>query len=296
MSLSSAHSADNLSIDAMRARLHRWLVGLAWAHVAIAPLAALQTGADLVVWTLVAAALAALATVAPRLPDAALGRGALLVALQAQVAVIVGALAGHPWQADAHMYFFAIMGVGVMLIDVRALLAAAGFVALHHLALNFLAASFVFPDGESFGRTLLHAVILIVETSALVVAVVFIQRLFDAAQASAADAQAQLEAARDAGARAEHSEAEAAEARRETLRALETSFAEVIDAVAMGDFSKRAPTDFDAAEFNRLGEAVNRLVEQMELSVAAAVDALERFGDGDMSARMDGAFDGRFAD
>src|SRR6202012_20788 len=41
-------------------------------------------------------------------------------------------------------------------------------IALHHLTLNFLAPALIFPEGADFARVLLHAVIVVIETAALV--------------------------------------------------------------------------------------------------------------------------------
>ncbi|WP_375262582.1 methyl-accepting chemotaxis protein [Palleronia sp.] len=76
-------------------------------------------------------------------------------------------MAGHPWQVDMHMYFFAMMAILSLLFDVKALLAAAGIVAAHHLGLNYALPELVYPGGTDLGRTILHAVVLVIETAGL---------------------------------------------------------------------------------------------------------------------------------
>ena len=49
----------------------------------------------------------------------------------------------------------------------RTLVVAAGVVAVHHLALNFLLPAAVFPDGTDLSRVVLHAVIVVMETGVL---------------------------------------------------------------------------------------------------------------------------------
>jgi methyl-accepting chemotaxis protein len=90
------------------------------------------------------------------------------VTLVGMVALIVDQLGGDPWQIDSHMYFFAALAVLAAYCDWRVLLMGAGTVALHHLVLNFVLPAAVFPGGADFGRVVLHAVILILETAVLV--------------------------------------------------------------------------------------------------------------------------------
>ncbi|WP_204307207.1 hypothetical protein, partial [Enterobacter hormaechei] len=50
------------------------------------------------------------------------------------------------------------------------ILVAAGVVAVHHLALNVLYPAAVFPNGAEYLRVVLHAVVLVTEAAALVLA------------------------------------------------------------------------------------------------------------------------------
>ncbi len=282
------------SLEEMRERLCRILLGLAWIHVLIAVVTAWSLGSDPITFGAIAGAFAVLATVAPRLGGAMVGRAILMVALQSQVATFVAILAGHPWQVDVHMYFFAIMGAGVMLVDIGALLAAAAAVAVHHLAFNFLAAGLVYPGGSDLGRTVLHAVILIAETAALIVATHLIQRLFSEANAAAALSRQELAKAQKATEHAAAVEKEAEKRRDAMMSTLETAFGDVVEAAVNGEFDRRAPTDFEAAQLNRLAHSINRLVEQIDRSLGDAVDVMERIAAGDLNAAMAGDYRGRF--
>ena len=73
-------------------------------------------------------------------------------------------LAGHAWQIDMHMYFFAALACLVAYCDYRPILAGTVAVALHHLVLNFMLPAAIYPGGADFGRVVLHAVILLVES------------------------------------------------------------------------------------------------------------------------------------
>lgn len=77
--------------------------------------------------------------------------------------------AGHGWQIDLHMTFFAILAAVAVLADWRPIMAGAAVTAARHLLLDAVAPAVVFPGPSDFVRVLLHAAILVVETGALVV-------------------------------------------------------------------------------------------------------------------------------
>ena len=85
----------------------------------------------------------------------------------AMPALLVLALQGQPWQADAHMQFFAVLAIVATLLDRRAIIVGATVIALHHLVLNFVLPALVFPGTGSVARVLFHAVILVLEAAAL---------------------------------------------------------------------------------------------------------------------------------
>ncbi|MEO1689577.1 MAG: hypothetical protein AAFU61_16920, partial [Pseudomonadota bacterium] len=139
-----------------QARATRVLARMAWAHPPLIAIAAILVGTPVVGAAAASLALALMAEVALRLPPRS-ARPAVAAALIGQAAVLTAVFAGHPWQTDTHMYFFAMMAVLAAMTDIAALLAAAGVVAVHHLALNFAMPALVYPGGGDFGRTVLHA-------------------------------------------------------------------------------------------------------------------------------------------
>lgn len=109
-------------------------------------------------------------------------RIATALAVIGQPIALTAALAGHPWQIDVHMVFFVAMAVLVALSDVRALLAAAGLVVVHHLTLGVIWPALIYPSSalvENVERTLMHGAILGAETAALLVVVRRSLRLID---------------------------------------------------------------------------------------------------------------------
>src|SRR5436305_3408035 len=98
-------------------------------------------------------------------------------------------LAGHAWQFDTHMYFFATLACLLAYCDYRPILAGTVAVALHHLPLNFLLPAAVYPGGADLGRVVLHAVILLIEAGILIWVAHTLSHLFAAAAVKSAEAE-----------------------------------------------------------------------------------------------------------
>lgn len=147
-------------------------------------------GADAWLITGLSAAVVGAAALDLRL-SAARGRITLALALMAQPALFLAATMGHPWQVDVHMYFFALLAIVAAMRDVRAVLAGAGLVAIHHLLFNAVVPELIYPGGGDLARTLVHAVVLLIETCGIV----FLLTVGDRLEAAAATALAQASAA-----------------------------------------------------------------------------------------------------
>lgn len=91
-------------------------------------------------------------------------------ALMMLVGLLVLVSAGTHLQIDAHMVFFAALAVVAGWCCWSSILVAAGVVAVHHLALNVLYPAAVFPNGAEYLRVVLHALVLVTEAAALVLA------------------------------------------------------------------------------------------------------------------------------
>jgi len=111
-------------------------------------------------------------------------------ALAVEVAILVYATAGHAFQIDMHMYFFAALAITAGWVDEKAMIANAGVVALHHLLLNFVLPWAVFPETVSdLPRVLIHAVILVAQTIALCWLAARLRQAFDDAEISHNEAE-----------------------------------------------------------------------------------------------------------
>lgn len=289
------------SLAPLRARVGPLLVGFLWLHVPIVMLTVwwLESSSPI----LIPAATLGICVVVTFLwkvdKDGAAFRYGIAAGNMGVVSLILASFAGHPWQIDVHMYFFASLAIASAMCDWRATLVAAASVAVHHLALNFVAPALVFPGGTDLARVILHAVILIAEAAALVWMIVQIQTLIEsadkkitqqtdeanatarAAESLAAERQASLKEAEDLVEMANHLQGE-----------LDT----VITSVLAGDFSKRATLDrFDGA-FHDLAGRMNQLVEGIDQATTDVARVLEAMSTGDMSRRVTADYRGKFLD
>jgi methyl-accepting chemotaxis protein len=114
--------------------------------------------------------LAATVASARRLGPAAGTRHLSAATLMMLVGLLVLVTSGTHLQIDMHMVFFAALAVVAGWCCWSSILVAAGVVAVHHLALNVLYPAAVFPNGAEYLRVVLHAVVLVTEAAALVLA------------------------------------------------------------------------------------------------------------------------------
>ena len=159
------------------------------------------------------------------------------VALMGGVSVFAFQLAGHPWQIDMHMYFFAALACLVAYCDYRPIIAGTVAVALHHLVLNFMLPAAIYPGGADLGRVVLHAVILLIEAGVLIWLASTLSHLFETTAQKTAEAEAA--SAAEARANAERIEAERQAkqerdaARRELAAGFERKIGSIVEAVAV---------------------------------------------------------------
>lgn len=154
----------------LREQFGRLLVLLLWAHVPVLGLAAAWNGRmSPTTAMLVGAVIAALyQAIRQKFRTTAPARYMGAVLLIAEPALLLLLFAGHPWQMDMHMYFFAILALNIAWFDRRAIILAAGIIALHHLLLLYLLPTAVFPGQGDLPRVLLHAVIVLFQAAVLV--------------------------------------------------------------------------------------------------------------------------------
>ncbi len=113
------------------------------------------------------------------------------------------------------------------------------------------------------------------------------------------ESQEQAEAARKAQEKAEREEAERAahaevEARAKQSDLLQEEMGKVIGAACHGDFSSRIESSFEIANLESVKSKVNALVEAVDYGVSHTAEILKSLAQGDLTARMDGEFEGAF--
>src|SRR6187551_3009430 len=171
---------ESEDLAALRETTSKALLGLLWLHVPIALAIGVMRDNGWLAPTALMAAMAIAATVSWASSGNGLStRLIFAVALMGGVSVFAFQLAGHPWQIDMHMYFFAALACLVAYCDYRPIVAGMVAVALHHLVLNFMLPAAIFPGGPDLGRVALHTVILLIEAGVLVWLALTLSHLFE---------------------------------------------------------------------------------------------------------------------
>jgi methyl-accepting chemotaxis protein len=277
------------SLTALRATASRLLVGLLWLSVPVSGAIALLLGTSPWLPVAMAAAAAAIATLMVWHDPAGLAtRATVTVASVSVPAQLVALLAGHPWQIDMHMAFFAVLAVLATYADWRMILLGAAVTACHHLALNVMLPALVFPGGADLVRVVLHAAIVVVEAGALIWLTHRIATVLPAAEraareaAESASAVAQLTAEREAeAARAEAARREEAALVADRFQAEMGGVVAEVEAAAAGmdktagmlaEASSRAGREADeaasaAARSARGVQSAAAAVEEMSASI-----------------------------
>jgi methyl-accepting chemotaxis protein len=279
------------TFDTARHAAARMLVLISWALLPVVCLAAWIAGNPIWIAGLLSAAFSAAALAA--LPaGGAVARIAAAQAVIGQSIALTAALAGHPWQIDMHMTFFAALALTVPLVDIAAILAATATIVVHHLGLSVVMPALIYPSTdlwENVGRTLLHGTVVVAETAALCVAVVVRHR------------QRREATAREEQMAAERTEADIA--RRDALAAQASAeegrrAAEAAGARAAAAQEEAARREAEAAEAQRAAaeaerresDARRRASEELAAVVQDLGRGLGALAEGDMTVRLDRPF------
>ena len=198
-------------------------------------------------------------------------------------AMLVFLLKGHPWQMDAHMYFFVGMAALVMLADWRPILLATLLTAVHHLALEWLAPEWVFSGSGNVGRVAFHVVAVALQFGALTILTIHLERLFGSQEESLCQARDLTKVAEEGQRRTEQAMelARTAEAEAVQERRRREQQAAQIAAERRGELVTLA-NEFDRSVksvVKVIGEATERLedtaVQLEQVSGGATRDAVE---------------------
>ncbi len=256
----------NLTLDALRAKVARAIGYVLWLHVPLVVAIAQLRGAPVLFVAIAVAGLAGLVELATvRRPGATSGHVVLAFAYAAIIGIMVGQMQGHQWQTDMHMYFFAALAIISALCSWSAILAFLGFVAVHHLALNFLQTALVFGGPADIGRVLVHAVILIAEAAALGGLTFVLAQMFARSEAEIAFVHAS------------HNKAETLLAERTKAKGEQDQFLTAlvgrITEIAAGEFGRQIAPGAFPAEYDGVRHSLNMLSTRLHNALETVAEA-----------------------
>lgn len=228
------------------------LAGAAWCGTLVVLVC--SAFAPGIVWPLLALVTAIVPTwLAVQRRADAVARIAMGLCLPLYPAILLAQWSGSAWIIDLHMLFFAVIATVVVLADWRPVLAAAGITAVHHLVLNFGAPEFVFNDGGNFGRVVLHAVIVVMETAVLMLLARQVHQLV-VTQAEAEREKARLEEAANAERNAHLAQ------QRVVIEALRQRLLDLSQGQVRGRITDQFPDSYDELRIS-LNDTCDRLEE-----------------------------------
>ena len=159
---------DDEGLEAFRTRADRILLAALAAHVVASLCVALWNGS----WV-PALVLAVPAAIVPALiyrlaPGALVTRLAVAASFMVLTGVLIHQVQG---ELEAHFGVFVLLALLVLYCDWRPIVMAAAVIAVHHVGFAWMqsagVAVFVFPQPAGFGRVLVHAVYVVVESGLL---------------------------------------------------------------------------------------------------------------------------------
>jgi methyl-accepting chemotaxis protein len=238
-----------------RLQANKFFVALLWLHVPLNFAIGLMIGSSWLVLTSASVLVAAAATATSAFgSNQRAVRCTMAAAYMVMISLLLAAMRGNPWQLDVHMYYFAALALVTIYCDWRAIVVGTATVAVHHLALNFVLPSLVFPGGTDLLRVLLHAVILSGEAAGLIWLSLKLVSMFEIAARNSQTALVAQTAAETAA--RERQEARDSEARIATAHQIQE----------------------------------RKLAEEQHVVVGALAASLERLAANDLSLHLDRAF------
>jgi methyl-accepting chemotaxis protein len=197
---------------------------------------------------------------------------------------------------ELHFGFFVLLAFLLFYRDWVPLVVAAGLIAVHHLAFDFIQRSgghvWVFAANTGFSIVLIHAAYVVFETALLVWMAVILRAEAEAvgcepdelARVSQELAKGNVTAKVPVGAAGPNSLARAMATMRDQLQATVHDTSAVLQAVAAGDLSKRVTVDAPG-EFGRLKDHVNQTVDFLASLTQTQSRLIQRASVGDFSER-----------
>ena len=180
------------------------------------------------------------------------------------VILFTAAFANHPWQIDTHMMFFVVLAVVATQFRIRSLLLSAGIIAVHHLIFTLTIPSLVYPSFDLLGnleRTILHAIVVVLETTVLVTSVRQRNKLSEQVKVKNEKLVQVVDVVKT-------SEQEIRDNQVATMQAV-SSMITGLERLADKDLQFTLPDEFDG-DLDRMREAFNRTVVHFESVLGTA--------------------------
>lgn len=293
----AAPAARGKSLDETRKAAVRSLLAISWAMFFVVAGAAVLAGNSILPIALSSAVASALGTMALR-ADGATARSCVALSLVAQAIILTAAMAGHSWQVDTHMVYFAALAALIPLIDILAVLLAAALIVVHHLSLSILLPALIFPSEDMWTnveRVLFHGAVVIVEVVFISFAILTRHRLDSQGESDRQGLADAGHAARLALTNAELARSEALDAKNQA----ETAAQEAIAATTRAEAEALRASEADlAARKASEQEAAKRIEDEQRLK--AVVDALRvalyRLSNRNLTARIEQPFEHAYED
>ncbi|MGV8833212.1 MAG: methyl-accepting chemotaxis protein [Devosia sp.] len=285
-----------MTLDIIRSRASILVAGLAATMAAIAIITELMLQGGMGLGSMLAAlGLAGLAITYMATRQSAAFRYMAVAVMMAQVMAMLISSRGLPEQNDIHMAFFAGLAVCALLYDAKAIILGAALVAVHHLVLGMTLDDLIFYGGGGFGRVLLHAVILIIETIGLVWMTVNTHHLLKISDERSEQAQTSAREAETLASEVQETTSAHRRERQETMEQLSTDFNRVVDAASNGDFSARIETSYSDPELANLATSINGLITTVGESLGETARVLSSLAETNLTQRVKGQHKGAFA-
>ncbi|MEO0401253.1 MAG: methyl-accepting chemotaxis protein [Pseudomonadota bacterium] len=214
----------------------------------------------------------------------------------AQAIALTAALSGTGWQIDAHMLFYVALAALVGLVDIRAILGAAGTVVLHHLSMGIFLPYLVFPSVnllENIERVLFHGTIVGLEVLILCWAVSVRLGLTQQVQGALIQADSAILQAKAAEKQADQARAHA-EAEAERAHIAQAKAEEVLG-VLKTEQAAREQANLAALQAEERTAAEQQKVMEAQTQVVKALkQGMERIARGDLSNPIVAPFPGPY--
>lgn len=221
-------------VEELRSRFAQFLVCWIWANAALQiGIGIARDSAHLSQLATSAGTLAIVATISWRLLETDWrNRQLSSVIVLGQIMMMIATLAGHPYQVEFHLYFLAALAILSGWLDWRIFVTGTIALTLHHTGLSLLQSAAVFPGGNDLYRVLIHALIVVVEASALACISIFLKKAILKSEADGEAAEQARQVAEQAKADLLRATAEADQVRNSTLKLVADTFEQEVATIA----------------------------------------------------------------